>query len=141
MPRKAGGRGKGGEEGGQPAIPADIAESLGRLGGIEGLVATLPPGSALDPLQGLHQACSDTVRLKILFLLEKGPLCVCVIKSATGIADSRLSYHLQVLKKAGLIGGDQQGNYIIYQITPLGKKILRDGRKYLRDLSAREAGE
>jgi len=63
-----------------------------------------------------------------------------VIKAATGIADSRLSYHLQVLKKAGLIEGDQQGNYIIYRITPSGKQILKDGRKYIRELSTGEDG-
>ncbi|MDH7511043.1 MAG: metalloregulator ArsR/SmtB family transcription factor [Methanolinea sp.] len=137
MTRKARERGVG-EVGGQPAVPADIAESLRRWGGIEGLVSILPPASALDALQGMHQACSDAVRLKILFLLEKQPLCVCVIKNATGVADSRLSYHIQVLKKAGLIGGNQQGNYIIYRITPLGKKILKDGRKYL---FSREDGE
>jgi ArsR family transcriptional regulator len=140
MPRKKRESGAGGE-GGQPAIPADIAESLARWGGIEGLSSTLPPGDVLDALQGVHQACSDHVRLKILFLLEKQPLCVCVIKSATGIADSRLSYHLQVLKKAGLIGGEQQGNYIVYQITPTGRQILKDGRKYVRDLPGGGGGE
>lgn len=139
MPRKARERGVGGE-GGRPAIPADIAESLAKWGGIEGLVSAIPSAPGLDAIQGLHKACSDAIRLKILFLLEKQPLCVCVIKAATGTADSRLSYHLQVLKKTGLIEGDQLGNYIIYRITPAGKQILKDGRKYIQSLSSRENG-
>lgn len=139
MPRKARER-RGGGEGGRSAIPADMAASLARWGGIEGLVSAIPSASGLDAIKGMYMACSDAIRLKILFLLEKQPLCVCVIKAATGIADSRLSYHLQVLKKAGLIEGDQQGNYIIYRITPSGKQILKDGRKYIRALSTGEDG-
>lgn len=131
-------KGAHGKEGNPPTIPPDIAESLDKWGGIAGLASTIPADSELFSLQGLYQACSDTIRLKILFLLEKQPLCVCVIKYATGIADSRLSYHLQALKKTGLIAGEQQGNYIIYRITPPGRQILSDGRKYLENISAPE---
>ena len=54
-------------------------------------------------------------------MLAVQPLCVCVIKAVLEIADSKLSYHLSVLKKAGLIQGDQQGNWIIYRLTGGGE--------------------
>lgn len=72
----------------------------------------------------LNRACADPVRLKILSLLSAQPLCVCVIKEVIGIADSKLSYHLNVLRKAGLIDGEPQGNWIIYSLTD-GKDALK----------------
>ncbi len=66
-------------------------------------------------------ALSDTVRLKILLLLAVQPLCVCVIREVVAVADSRLSYPLSVLKKAGLIAGESRRNGIIYSLTVEGE--------------------
>ena len=76
-----------------------------------------------------YQACADPVRLKILSLLSVQSLCVCVIKAAVGIADSKLSYHLNILKKAGMIAGEQQGLYIIYQLTGPARTFLEHERE------------
>lgn len=99
------------------AIPDEIASSLCACGGIEGLLNLLPSEEKLTRLSACHRACADPIRLKILAMLAVQPLCVCVIKAVLGIADSKLSYHLGVLKKAGLIKGEQQGNWIIYSLT------------------------
>jgi ArsR family transcriptional regulator len=65
-------------------------------------------------------------------MLSVKPLCVCVIKEVLSIADSKLSYHLSVLKKAGLIVGEAQGNWIIYRLTTEGgawaQQIAGDAR-------------
>jgi predicted transcriptional regulator len=98
-------------------IPDEIAASLCACGGIDGLAALLPSEVELERLGARHHACADPIRLKILAMLALQPLCVCVIKAVLGIADSKLSYHLGVLKKAGLITGEQQGNWIIYSLT------------------------
>jgi DNA-binding transcriptional ArsR family regulator len=124
---------KGLKENGNIDIPPEIADSLCSCGGLEGLVEKIPPGEQIERMRGLYQACADPVRLKILCLLTIQPLCVCVIKAVIKIADSKLSYHLTILKKAGLIEGAQQGNYIIYNITPsgrefIGKELERVGR-------------
>jgi len=106
------------------AIPQEISEQLCAGGGLDGLQRRIPPDSVLSSLAGFHHALSDPVRLKILYALQEQPLCVCVIKEIISIADSRLSYHLNVLKAAGLIRGAQQGNWIIYSITDLGRAGL-----------------
>lgn len=108
------------------SIPEEIAESLCTCGGIDGLVEQLPPDTLLQEMHEWYQACADPVRLKILALLMVQPLCVCVIKAVVKMADSRLSYHLTSLKKAGLIEGEQQGLYIIYQITPSAEAFIRN---------------
>ena len=102
------------------ALPDEIEESLCRCGGIAGLTERLPGDEALKRESALHRALADPIRLKILAMLAVQPLCVCVIKAVLGIADSKLSYHLSVLKKVGLIVGEAQGNWIIYRLTDLG---------------------
>jgi DNA-binding transcriptional ArsR family regulator len=104
-----------------PGVPEEVAASLCACGGIEGLVALLPSEAELERLSARHRACADPIRLKILAMLAVQPLCVCVIKAVLGIADSKLSYHLGVLKKAGLIAGEQQGSWIIYSLTTEGR--------------------
>ncbi|MDD1704012.1 MAG: ArsR family transcriptional regulator [Methanoregula sp.] len=63
----------------------------------------------------------------MLHSLAVQPLCVCVIKEIAGIADSKLSYHLNQLKKAELIEGEPQGSWIIYHLTWLGERCATAG--------------
>ncbi|NYT06955.1 MAG: winged helix-turn-helix transcriptional regulator [Methanomicrobiales archaeon] len=114
---------------GDLSIPREIADSLCSCGGVEGLVERLPPDVLFLRMREWYQACADPVRLKILSLLMVQPLCVCVIKSVVKMADSRLSYHLTILKKAGMIDGEQQGYYIIYRITPGAREFMESELK------------
>ncbi|RXE56832.1 ArsR family transcriptional regulator [Methanoculleus taiwanensis] len=109
-----------GRPGDTMTLPAEIEESLCRCGGLARLVEQLPAEDLLNERSATLRALADPIRLKILAMLQVQPLCVCVIKALLGIADSKLSYHLSVLKKAGLIVGDQQGNWIIYRLTEQG---------------------
>ncbi len=111
------------------SIPQEIADSLCSCGGVEGLIDQLPSDRVFEQMQGWYQASADPVRLKILALLMDQPLCVCVIKAVVRMADSRLSYHLNILKKAGMIEGDQQGQYIIYRITDRARTFLARERE------------
>jgi DNA-binding transcriptional ArsR family regulator len=106
-------------------LPEEIVESLCACGGIEGLIESIPPSEALVQRSAVFRALADPTRLKILAMLSIQPLCVCVIKHVLNIADSKLSYHLNVLKKAGLISGEYQKNWIIYRITEKGKEWVR----------------
>jgi ArsR family transcriptional regulator len=118
-------------------LPPDVEESLCRCGGIEGLVEQLPDDAALERESSVHRALADPLRLKILTMLAVQPLCVCVIKAVLGIADSKLSYHLSVLKKTGLIAGEAQGNWIIYRLTADGTAWAR---QVIGDAGSRKNG-
>jgi ArsR family transcriptional regulator len=45
------------------------------------------------------------------------------------MADSKLSYHLNILKKAGIIEGKQQGQWIIYNVTDEARMFLEQERE------------
>lgn len=113
------------EPAGDLSVPEEVACALCACGGIEGLTAQIPAGEELERISAEYRACADPCRLRILYMLRDQPLCVCVIKYVLGIADSKLSYHLSVLKKAGMITGEQVGNWIIYSITETGKQCLK----------------
>ncbi len=103
-------------------IPEQVQLELSEIGGLSGLCNCLPTDDELQKICEQHHALSDPIRMKILYLVRIQSLCVCVIKACIGIADSKLSYHLAIMKKTGLISSHQEGNYIIYSITEEGKK-------------------
>jgi ArsR family transcriptional regulator len=106
-------------------LPEAIQKELEKRGGMEGLLARIPDPSVLQAGSRLHQALADPIRLTILSALLVQPLCVCVIKEVVKIADSKLSYHLSILKEQDLITGAQQGNWIIYSLTNRGRRALK----------------
>ena len=63
-----------------------------------------------------------------LHLLAAQPLCVCVIKQCIRIADSKLSYHLSILKETGFIEGQTRKNWIIYRLTDSGRACVEDSK-------------
>lgn len=108
-------------------IPQEVSDSLAAVGGVTGLIDRLPEPGPLARASRIHHALSEPLRLRILHALAVQPLCVCVIKEIAGIADSKLSYHLNQLKRAELIEGEQQGSWIIYHLTPLGERCAAAG--------------
>ena len=105
-------------------LPETVRQAVEEKGGMENLLLLIPDEEALCRDAALHRALSDPTRLKILSLLTSGTLCVCVIKEILGLADSKLSYHFTILKKAGLISSEQQGNWVLYSLTETGADAI-----------------
>jgi len=80
----------------------------------------------MEELTGIFKALSDETRLRIVKLLEKGELCVCDIVAALDIVQPKASFHLGVLKGAGLIRDRKQGKWIHYSLneTDLFRRML-----------------
>ncbi|NWF97365.1 MAG: metalloregulator ArsR/SmtB family transcription factor [Nitrospirae bacterium] len=70
----------------------------------------------MQDLLNIFRALSDETRLRILKLLEKGELCVCDIVAALDIIQPKVSFHLSILKEAGLIKDRKQGKWVHYKI-------------------------
>ena len=66
----------------------------------------------------LFHALSDETRLEILEMLRAGERCVCELQDELGAAQSRLSFHLKVLKDAELVTDRKEGRWSYYTITP-----------------------
>ncbi len=74
----------------------------------------------------IFKALSDETRLKILKILENGEVCVCEIVSVLNMDQPRVSFHLSILKDAGLIKSRREGNRVFYSIddSDLFKRFL-----------------
>jgi ArsR family transcriptional regulator len=66
----------------------------------------------------LFHALSDGTRLSILQRLRFGERCVCDLTDALDAAQSRLSFHLKVLKDAGLVTDRREGRWMYYTLNP-----------------------
>jgi ArsR family transcriptional regulator len=66
----------------------------------------------------LFHALSDATRLGILEMLKDGECCVCELQEELDAAQSRLSFHLRVLKDAGLVTDRREGRWMYYTIVP-----------------------
>jgi ArsR family transcriptional regulator, arsenate/arsenite/antimonite-responsive transcriptional repressor len=81
---------------------------------------------ALEQQALLFAALADPARLRILEVLADGQRCVCDINAAVPIAANVLSYHLRVLREAGLIDGNRRGRWIDYRLSGGAAQLLRD---------------
>jgi ArsR family transcriptional regulator, arsenate/arsenite/antimonite-responsive transcriptional repressor len=66
----------------------------------------------------LFHALSDETRLEIVELLRGGERCVCELTDTLDAAQSRLSFHLRVLKDAGIVRDRKDGRWVHYELEP-----------------------
>jgi len=74
----------------------------------------------------IFHALSDDTRLGILEKLRGGEQCVCDLQDGLDAAQSRLSFHLRVLKDAGLVSDRKEGRWSYYSIVPEALTELHD---------------
>jgi ArsR family transcriptional regulator len=76
------------------------------------------PTSALQDLAVVGHALGDETRLKIVsLLLERGETCVCELTETVGTTQSNVSFHVRVLKNAGLITHKKLAKWMFYRIN------------------------
>jgi len=64
-------------------------------------------------------ALADPTRLEILSRLSDGAEhCVCELLRESGVAANLLSYHLAVLRRAGLVATRRRGRWVDYRLVP-----------------------
>jgi ArsR family transcriptional regulator, arsenate/arsenite/antimonite-responsive transcriptional repressor len=70
----------------------------------------------MQDILNIFKALSEETRLRVLKLLDHGELCVCDIVAALDMIQPKVSFHLAVLKGAGLIKDRKQGKWVHYTI-------------------------
>lgn len=62
-------------------------------------------------------ALSDENRLRLLFALRRGELCVCQLIELLGLSPSTVSRHLSILRDAGLLDSRKAGRWVYYRVA------------------------
>lgn len=80
----------------------------------------------------LLSALGEPMRLRIVNCLFAGPKNVTDICSLLNEEIVRVSHHLKILRKAGVVENIRQGKFIVYQLHPTffaADKTSRDSKK------------
>ena len=93
------------------------------------------PDTPLSMLEAraLLKALADPVRLRVIESLGGGERCVCELTAELGLAQSKLSFHLKVMKQAGLLHAREEGRWIYYRLR---SEALAALQAWLAELSA-----
>lgn len=73
----------------------------------------------------LLQAVADPVRWAVLEELSDVPRCVCEIRDRVPVPANLLSYHLKVLRDAGLVTATRRGRWIDYALADDARTRMR----------------
>lgn len=66
----------------------------------------------------LFSLLSDETRLRCLILLQKeGELCVCEISQIIGSIQPKISRHLALMRKSGLVSDERRGQWVYYSLN------------------------
>lgn len=90
-------------------------------------MTTLVSPGVLDQLKAL----SHEIRYDLIRHLARGERCVCDLEELLELPQSKVSYHLGILKDADLLRAEQRGKNIYYtlkqeQLFQLGGGLLTD---------------
>ena len=88
----------------------------------------------LDRAVVLFHALSDATRLAALDMLREGERCVCELQDTLDAAQSRLSFHLKVLKDAGIVNDRREGRWSYYE---LNREAFEEAEEMIRELRPR----
>jgi len=69
-----------------------------------------------DKLQRIFKTLSDPTRVRLLSLLEREELAVQELMAVLGMAQSRVSRHLAILREASLVHDRRDGTYVFYHM-------------------------
>ena len=87
-----------------------------------------------EELAESFSALSDVRRLRALrFIAEGAPpdadcrdsVCACHVQDHLGLSQPATSYHLKVLRQAGLVSAEKRGRWVHYRISGDGVEVLR----------------
>jgi DNA-binding transcriptional ArsR family regulator len=71
----------------------------------------------LPDLVRIHKALAHPVRLRILAMLHRGPLCVCQMTAVLRLAVSTVSAHLSDLRRSDLVAERKDGKWVQYRLV------------------------
>lgn len=101
----------------------------------------------IETLQKVFKTLADPTRMRILCLLAREELAVQELMEVLGMAQSRVSRHLGILREAGLLQDRRDGTFVLYRFNPsedgywqeawtLVRRSLGDDATTDRDLAA-----
>lgn len=84
----------------------------------------LPDDEHFFDLSEFFSVMGDSTRIKILYLLFEGEMCVCDISEKLSMSMSAISHQLRVLKNAHLVKFRKNGKSVLYSLDDEHVKVI-----------------
>lgn len=91
----------------------------------------------MSNLNKVFSALSDETRRKILLLLRQGSLSAGEIAEQFAISKPSITFHLKLLREAGLVYSRKQGQYVIYTLQI---SVFEEAMMLFMDMFKKERG-
>lgn len=99
----------------------------------------MPQHAQTGEISALLKALADPIRMDVVQTLAGGERCVCELTETLGLAQSRLSFHLKVMRQSGLITAREEGRWVYYKLVPQAFEQLQEWLNSLKRLSQERA--
>jgi ArsR family transcriptional regulator, lead/cadmium/zinc/bismuth-responsive transcriptional repressor len=97
-----------------------------------GPILESPADQDLRRLRVLYRALGDETRLRVIGLLaEVGPMPVNVLSARVGLSQPLISWHLRIMRLAGLIDTERQGRTTICRLRTAAFEELHEAEARL----------
>lgn len=87
----------------------------------------------MEKLAQFFKALSDETRLRIVYLLTHGELCVCDLMEVLGEPQSKISRHLAYLKHSGITESKRRGVWMHYSLKDSSNGIYKAQIHFLKE--------
>lgn len=95
----------------------------------------MPEDDLIYDLAELFKVFADSTRMKIIYALMEGELCVCDIAAIVGTTQSAISHQLRILKQAKLVKYRKEGKVVYYSLDDEHiSEIVKKGREHIEEL-------
>ncbi len=102
---------------------------------VKQLKKSLPTDKEFEELVELYAALGNTTRLKIIFALAKGELCVCDIANFLGLSIPATSHQLKYLYEMKILKYRNDGKMVYYKLNSEKlTDVLKDDVKLIEEL-------
>lgn len=89
----------------------------------------------------IYKCIADPQRLRILNLLESGPLCVCHLQDLLDVPQVKMSKQLSSMKRLGLVESSREGTWMIYSLAAPSNGLLLANLNHLREADCAECNQ
>lgn len=62
-------------------------------------------------------ALADELRLRIIGMLQEGEICICEIMKALQMSQSKISFHMGILREAGIVKDRPDSKWVHYSLN------------------------
>lgn len=92
-----------------------------------------------EPVEKILQILADRTRLRLLNLMSGQEICVCYLVEVLRTSQPKISRHLALLRKAGIVAARREGKWMHYRIAEAANPAAARILEQLRPLFASDA--